>query len=35
MSYSSDGHRLDFTQVVGVVYCDVFEEHTAAVFRVT
>jgi hypothetical protein len=32
---SSDGHLLVLTQVVGVVYSDVWEESTAAILRVT
>jgi hypothetical protein len=34
-SSSSDVHLLVFTQVVGMVYSDVWEKHTAAIFRVT
>jgi hypothetical protein len=34
-SSSSDVHHLVFTQVVGMVYSDVWEKCTAAVFKVT
>jgi hypothetical protein len=34
-SSSSDVNLLVFTWVVGIVYSDVWEEHTAAILRVT
>jgi hypothetical protein len=34
-SSSSDVHLLVFTRVVGRVYSDAWEKHTAAIFRVT